>query len=217
MYWLNPLGDLVPQWYSITRHLQYTKQVLKVFNIPYARINQRGKHRLQQFSLNQEYCYNEHYVLPLELWVGKQGRKKFLTLLRGENFHFRLGDLSCCQGVVKFWVCISVRRKELPAVHCDSPTAPWTFELGSPWDLCCWMFHLRKQFYFHAGQVKTSNKALRLTSMLLLEPVALTALRIKFLLLQTEEMDSGSLRGNKCESTGIFSPISIAQPFHSLK
>lgn len=37
--------------------------------------------------------------------------------------------------------------------------------------------------------------------MFLLESVALTTLRIKLLLLQTEEMESEYLRDNKCEST----------------
>lgn len=63
------------------------------------------------------------------------------------------------------------------------------------------MFQLREQFYFHAGQEKTSNKAVRLTFIFLLESVALTTLRIKLLLLQTEEIESEYLRDNECEST----------------
>lgn len=135
MYWLNPLGDLVPQWYSITRHLQYTKQVLEVFNIPYPPINPRGKAWLQQLSLHQEYCYNEHSVPPLELWLWKQDRRKFLTLLWGENFHLRLGVCPAArvQLCFKCFKCAfqwEPRSCQLWAVLI--PQGP--LELGSLWD-----------------------------------------------------------------------------------
>lgn len=76
-----------------------------------------------------------------------------------------------------------------------------TFELGSLWVFVLVNIPVKEAILLSCWTSEISNKAVRLTFMFLLESVALRTLRIKFILLQTEEIDSEYLRDNRWEST----------------